>query len=72
MGIFMMFRCPETGHEGSTGVVREDQGAQPSQGKVEVRCLECGHVHLWDTAKARMDTPAAKDWTDLPVPARIA
>lgn len=70
MGIMMMFRCPETGHEVSTGVVREDHSLHPSNGKVEVRCLECGHVHVWDTSKAELTT--TKDWTDLPVPVRIS
>ena len=70
MGIAMMFRCPETGHEVSTGIVREDQGAHPANGKIEVKCLECGHVHVWDTTTSRLIT--SDEPPDLPVPARIA
>ena len=54
MGIFMIFRCPETGHEVSTGIVRENRSAHPSNAKIEVKCLECGHVHVWDPTKSRL------------------
>ena len=70
MGIVMMFRCPETGHEVSTGIVRENRSAHPSNAKVEVKCLECGHVHVWDTTQSRLITSG--ELLDLPIPARIA
>ena len=66
----MVFQCPETGHEISSGIVREDQGLQPPIGKLQVRCLECGRTHVWETAEARF---AYTDFDErLPVPARIA
>ena len=69
MGIVMMFRCPKTGHEVSTGIVRKNRSAHPSNAKVEVKCLECGRVHVWDPTKSRLITSVEP--LDLPIPARI-
>ena len=70
MGIIVTFQSPETGHDIASGIVRDDKDAQPSNGKLEVRCHECGHTHVWDVALGCV-IGADRD-ERLPVPVRIA
>lgn len=70
MGIVMVFKCPETGHEVSSGVVLERDNLELPRGRVEVRCMECGRTHVWETGQARFAYTNIEE--RLPVPVRLA
>jgi hypothetical protein len=60
MGIFTMFRCPETGEDLASGILRDDESKRSSRRILEVRCLECEGIHFLDTTGSRSiyaDTP---------------
>lgn len=62
MGALLVFTCPTTGRDIPVGVV---QGEEDLPGRtVEIACLECGRIHMWQISEGRLamtDQEAPRD-----------
>ena len=70
MSLMIVFTCPDTGRDVSTGVVIDERNVSRLPGhKMRVRCEECGNEHEWWVAEGRLSRVEDVRW---PVPARVA
>lgn len=55
MSALLVFTCPTTGREIPVGVLQGEEALEtlPDR-KVEVACLECGHMHTWRIGEGRL------------------
>jgi hypothetical protein len=69
MGLMIVFTCPHTGHDVSSGVLVDEATVSRLPGhKMRLACKECGREHEWWVAEGRLGRVEVQ-W---PVPARIA
>jgi transcription elongation factor Elf1 len=70
MGLMIVFTCPHTGHDVSSGVPVDEATVSRLPGhKMRMACKECGREHEWWVAEGRLGRVEDVHW---PVPARIA
>jgi hypothetical protein len=69
MSSMIVFTCPETGHDVSSGVLTDEHTfSNLPRHEMVVRCKECGGEHRWWVADGKLGK--VKD-ARLPVPVRI-
>lgn len=55
MSTMVVFKCPNNGHDVSSGILTDEQSfASMLSKKVEVRCPECGEMHRWWMAEGQL------------------
>ena len=70
MSAMIVFTCPRTGHDVSSGVLTDEGSfAKLPRYKMAVRCKECGGEHEWWVAEGKFGPLQDVRW---PVPVRIA
>ena len=69
MSSMIVFTCPETGHDVSSGVLADERTfSRLPRHEMIVRCKECGGEHRWWVADGRL---GKVEEVRLPVPVRI-
>jgi hypothetical protein len=69
MSSMIVFTCPKTGHDVSSGVLTDERTfSRLPRHEMIVRCKECGGEHRWWVAEGRLGKVEEVRW---PVPARI-
>ena len=70
MSAMIVFTCPNTGHDVSSGILTDELSFKVlPRRKMSVHCSECGAEHQWWVAEDKLGPLEDVRW---PVPARIA